>query len=263
MAEETTEPASLFDEVAVLYDRVRPSYPEPIFDALLTECGSPRPDVVEIGPGTGKATAALLERGARVLGVEPGPQLSAFLREKFAGRQLTVLTATFEEAQLPSANCDIVLAATSFHWVREDVRLRKAHAILRPGGLVAVINTVQIPSDVDRGYFARSQAIYERYFPDEAETPLPGDDATPDEFAQIAASDLFAEPLLQRYRWDQRYPTADYADLVRSYSVSARMHPEARESLIAELSALINAEFDGYVVRPLVITLVTARAITG
>lgn len=255
------EPASFFDDVAGLYDRVRPSYPDALWDDLFAELepSGPSLEAIEIGPGTGKATAALLARGAHVTGIEPGPQLSAFLREKFAGQPLTVITSKFEDAPLAPESCDLVLAATSFHWVRPEVRLAKSHTILRPGGTLAVINTEQIASDTDRGYFARSQHIYRRYFPYELVRPTPGEAVVPREFPQIAESPLFEAPTLGRYRWDQRYPTADYADLVRSYSNSARMPRAERESLIADLSALIDAEFDGYVIRPLIMTLTTAR----
>ncbi len=64
---------------------------------------------------------------------------------------------------------------------------------------------------------------------------------------------------LHRFRHDQTYPTDQYADLVRSYSNTQMMPREQREALIADLCALIDAEFDGYVVRPLVITLILAR----
>jgi len=42
--------------------------------------------VLEIGPGRGKLTEALLETGARVLAVEKDPELIAFLQEKFAAQ---------------------------------------------------------------------------------------------------------------------------------------------------------------------------------
>src|SRR3954451_21675360 len=58
-----------FDEVAELYDRGRPGYPDDLFDELAAAL--PRsPAVVEVGPGTGQATKGLVARGANVTGVE-------------------------------------------------------------------------------------------------------------------------------------------------------------------------------------------------
>jgi 16S rRNA (adenine1518-N6/adenine1519-N6)-dimethyltransferase len=49
--------------------------------------------VVEIGPGRGILTAAVLARGAGVVGVEIDPRLAAYLRERFAERPLEVVEA--------------------------------------------------------------------------------------------------------------------------------------------------------------------------
>jgi 16S rRNA (adenine1518-N6/adenine1519-N6)-dimethyltransferase len=47
--------------------------------------------VVEIGPGLGALTKFLLEKGARVLGIEKDTRLANFLRERFGRAQLEVL----------------------------------------------------------------------------------------------------------------------------------------------------------------------------
>jgi SAM-dependent methyltransferase len=249
-----------FDKVPAIYDRVRPSYPPQLFADLFARFDTSPVHVLEIGPGTGQATRSLLDRGARVTAVEPGANLAAFLRRNFAGDdRLTVINSTFEDAVI-DAGYDLVFAATSFHWVDPDVRFQKAQGLLRPGGWLAIVSTVQISSDADRGYFARSQPFYRRYFPDDDEEPhLHDENVIPDEFEEVAASGLFRPPELFRYRWDQTYVTADYADLMRTYGAMQTMAPDAREGLISDLSALIDAEFGGLVTRPLVITLTVAQ----
>jgi SAM-dependent methyltransferase len=250
---------SWFDESPETYDRARPSYPEPLWDELFNAL-PPGPRVVEIGPATGKATASLLARRATIVACEPGPNLANYLRAKFPTPGLTVLREPFESAALPGSAFDAVVAATAFHWVDPAVRLEKPHAILRPGGLLAVIDTNQVADPIDRGYFAASQPIYDRFFPG---TPLdptpPGRDVAPPILGELRASRLYEPATLFRYDWDQRYSTARYLDLVRSYSNSARLDPAARSAFLATLAAFIDAEFDGYVVRPLVITLCLAK----
>ena len=128
-----------FDNVPEIYDRIRPGYPEPLFDDLLSflEQASPQRDLraVEIGPGTGQATRPLLERGIAVTAVEPGERLAAYLREKLRDDSpgLEVVNATFEECDLESGTYDLILAATSFHWIDPQIRLRKSHDLLREG----------------------------------------------------------------------------------------------------------------------------------
>ncbi len=256
---------SVFDGVAEIYDRARRPYPPRLFDDVFNYLGENPQEptavaAVEIGPGTGQATTQLLARGVTVAAVEPGPRLAAILRDKFLGEQrLVVINERFEEVPLPEGIADLVLAATSFHWVDADVRYAKTLETLRDGGTLALIGTNQIASEVDRGYFAASQPIYDRFFPGETAPDLPGEDVTPPEVPELLANDAFEGVELFRYRWDQRYSTQEYADLVRSYSGTQQLPPFDREQFIDELSSFINEKFEGTVVRPLVLTLVLAR----
>ncbi|HUF53703.1 MAG TPA: class I SAM-dependent methyltransferase [Dehalococcoidia bacterium] len=244
-----------FDAVPEIYDRVRPSYPDALFDELFSHF-SGNPGVLEIGPGTGQATRSLLARGARVTAAEPGPQMAGFLRQKLAGEhRLAIINAKFEDISAAEP-FDIVFAATSFHWVDRAVRLQKAHDALRPGGALAIVSTNQVRSRADRGYFDACQPIYQKYFPDEERTVLQTPETiVPAELAEIDESALFGPAALHRYRWDQTYTTTQYADLVRSYSNTNIMHAAARDALVAELCALADSDFGGSVTRPLVITL--------
>ena len=256
---------SWFDGVAEIYERVRPLYPARLFDDLFNYLGgdpaNPEPvATIEIGPGTGQATGSLLARGATVAAVEPGPKLAEFLRSKFSGQpRLVVINERFEDAPLPEGMADLVVAATSFHWVDPAVRYEKVRAALRAGGVLAVIGTNQIASEADRGYFEASQVLYQRYFPGEEPGELQGEDVTPPEIPEIIDSGVFEKVELFRYRWDQRYNTEEYLDLVRSYSNTNQMEPGAREAFLGDLERFIDEEYEGYVIRPLVITLSLAR----
>jgi SAM-dependent methyltransferase len=253
-----------FDRAVQSYERARPSYPPALFDDLFDYLGAEsaiaEPLVVEVGAGTGKATVSLLERGARVTAVEIGAEMSEALRRNFPDKErLTVVHAPFEDTELESMTYDLVTSFTAFHWVRPDVRYAKAHMLLRPGGALGVAMTNQIASDADHGFFARVQPIYKTYFPEDDPPELQGEDVVPPEFSDMAASKLFEDIRLQRYRWDQTYPTPMYADLMRSYSGMQMMAPERREALISEICAVADAEYGGSVTRPIVITLVLGR----
>ena len=70
-----------FDAVPEIYDRIRPRYPSALYDELFALL-PPEPRIVEVGPGTGQATADLLKRGAEVTAVEIGHDLASFLVRK-------------------------------------------------------------------------------------------------------------------------------------------------------------------------------------
>src|ERR671938_966571 len=99
MAEEQARLRATFDEVALLYDRARPGYPEALFDDVVALSGIPPGGrILEIGCGTGQATVPLARRGYRILCVELGENLAAAARRKLATfPQVEVRTAAFED----------------------------------------------------------------------------------------------------------------------------------------------------------------------
>lgn len=264
MTTEPRDPRLSFDRVPEDYERARHQYPpeafEWLFDYLWEGRSADVADILEIGPGTGQATESLLRHGARVEAIEIGPNLAAFLRAKYAGNDaLEVVTGEFEKVELAST-FDLVLAATSFHWLDPEVRLEKAHQLLRPAGVLGILSTVPIRSSEDRGFFQRNDGIYRRWGRDGPPFDPPEEnDVRPPEYDELQSSGLFADVLFRRFRWDQRYTAETYAQLLRSYSDIQMMQTTQREGLISDLRDFIEQEFDGHVVRPLVICLTVGR----
>src|SRR5919108_4370565 len=73
-----------FGRVAATYDELRPVDANwwEVFDLLVTEGDLLGRRVLDIGCGTGRVAAALAERGSRVWGVEPSPEMAARARER-------------------------------------------------------------------------------------------------------------------------------------------------------------------------------------
>ena len=121
------------------YRAGRPDYPEVVYETLVTRCGlGPTTRALEIGPGTGLVTQRLLRAGAHVTAAEPDPALASYLRETAVSPNLNVVISSFEEADIPLASFDLAVAATSFHWIDQQVGLSKLGRAIRPGGWVAL-----------------------------------------------------------------------------------------------------------------------------
>ena len=61
-------------------------------------------------------------RGWRVVGVEPGADLIALASERLgSARNVSLIEAKFEEADVPAGGFDVVASATAGHWVDPDV----------------------------------------------------------------------------------------------------------------------------------------------
>ncbi len=252
------DPRLSFNAAVAVYDEIRPSYPAGMFDALFALLPA-QPDIVEVGPGTGQATRGLLARGAVVHAIEIGPAMAAKLRAKLPPDRLDVSVGDFEEVDIAAESADAVFSATAYHWISSNARLDRPAAILRPGGVVAVVDLVQVSSPADRGFFAAAQPIYERYGQGHSGPPAPErDDVEPAIRVALTGDPRFGDVAVRRYDWDQTYSAADYRKLMLSYSGTQMMDGRDRVGLLDDIEAFINEHFDGFLTRPLVVTLTTA-----
>ena len=129
-----------FDEIVFEYDAVRPSYPAELFaDALAYAGPGQGKKALEIGAGTGKATAPFLNAGFEVTAVEPSENMTAFLLEKYRDRDFSAVTSIFEDAPLEDNAYDLICAASAFHWVDASIGCPKAYRLLKPGGVFALM----------------------------------------------------------------------------------------------------------------------------
>src|SRR5271154_3999877 len=161
-----------FNEVADIYDKVRPSYPAGLFDVLFQMLPS-HPEIVEVGPGTGQATKDLLARGASVLAIEIGPATAAKLRSNLPSDRLRVDVGDFEVMEIAAGEADAVFSATAYHRISREAQTDRPAAILRPGGGMAIVDLIQVQSPDDAGFFAAAQPTYERYEQGHSGPPAP------------------------------------------------------------------------------------------
>lgn len=253
-----------FDEAASIYHDARPQYPAQIIDRLM-DLLPPEPQVVEIGPGTGQATEPMLRRGATVRAIEIGPKLALQLARRLGdfveNEQLEVVVADFETAEPHHPAVDAVVCATAFHWISPTEQLIRPRRWLTPKGRLAIIDTMQVASPNDGGYFAAAQSIYERY---EQATGGPSYDprtVTPVIHERMSGDRSCIEVTLDRCRWDQTYDAPAYRALLNTYSGTLAMAEPARTAMVDELVRLVD-DMGGTVTRPLVITLATCRFAT-
>jgi SAM-dependent methyltransferase len=121
------------------YAAGRLDYPGEVF-AFLAERGGlvTGASILEIGPGTGQATRELLDAGAaRVVAVEPDPELSAHLRQ-WGEARLEVANMPFGPAVPGDGSFDLIVAATAFHWLEAGPALGDVRRLLKPGGHFAM-----------------------------------------------------------------------------------------------------------------------------
>ncbi|MEJ7741411.1 MAG: class I SAM-dependent methyltransferase [Nocardioidaceae bacterium] len=136
-----------FDRAAERYHRARPEYPEQLLDDLvrLAEL-PPHGRLLEIGCGTGKATAPLARRGFHVTCIELGENLASAATSNLARfPDVQIVNASYDVWQPPHRETfDLVFAATSWHWLDPVTRYKRAWELLRPDGFLAFWGATQV-----------------------------------------------------------------------------------------------------------------------
>ena len=237
----TRERRTTFDRVAELYDRVRPTYPDALFDDLCDLADlHPGSRIVEVGCGTGKATAPLAERGLRVTCVELGASLAAVAERNLASLpEVEIALADFETWTPPYAGYDALVSFTAYHWIERELRYVRAAEVVREGGAMAIAMIHHVlPPDADP-FFLEAQADYEA-------VGRGGDPPGPPEEVEafgeeMAASGLFRVVAERRYQWDVEYTADEHVDVLSTYSDNIAMPEATRRELFARLHARIGS----------------------
>jgi SAM-dependent methyltransferase len=104
--------SSSFGGAAAAYAQYRPGYARAAVDWALAPAPGRR--VLDLGAGTGKLTAALVDAGYDVVAVEPDPAMLAELRGALPG--VRAMTGSAEAIPLPDGAVDGVVAGHALHW---------------------------------------------------------------------------------------------------------------------------------------------------
>jgi ubiquinone/menaquinone biosynthesis C-methylase UbiE len=266
----------VFDRVAAEYDRVRPAYPASLVDGACS-IGDLRPGsrVVEVGCGSGKLTAALVERGLRVDAVDPGRELVEIARRRLPTAQVRFHVARFEDAELPESSFEALFSATAFHWVTPDVAWTKAARVLRPGGLVAVLTHIGAWTELDEDLLGAWREVLPEaanWVARDPEAVFEGADArrenvsdvlgwlTKREIARPEAAQLFGEVRVATVPIEREPSAEELLALLRTTSGFLRLDPLRQDRLGKRLAALVAGDRP----RPRTFAvLVTARARSG
>lgn len=129
-----------FDRVAHCYDETRAMPPDvtaQVADAISAVLGevAERPQVIEVGIGTGRIAVPLAERGARITGIDISPQMIAVLRSKRS--DIGVMLAESSRPPLRGQVFDAALFVHILHLVPDaEATVRATVPLVRPGGVI-------------------------------------------------------------------------------------------------------------------------------
>ena len=233
---------TIFDQVPYAYDRFRPGYAPEAIEALVGLSGAAAgADVLEIGAGTGKLTVPLAERGFRITAIEPGARMAGLLARRVARwPDVRIVHSTFEEAAIEPGSFDLVVAATSFHWLDPDRRYELAAAALRPGGALGLIRNDHVAAPSNEAYIEGVRPIYERHAPELlSDLALPMADDPPGFAEEMRESGRFDRIEQRQYAWDHPFTAATVVGMLGTHSEHRALPRRRRSALLRDIGEFV------------------------
>lgn len=221
-----------FDNQILSYEKVRPTYPAELYDDIFSYCpiGSDS-KVLEIGIGTGKATAPFLEKQCRLVALEPGENLAAFSAEKFKEYpNFSLHNQMLQDYSGTPDTFDLIYAATSFHWIPEEYGYKRVSELLKKGGAFA---RFAYHASKDREREAMTFEIQECYrkYMNSSKEPKPYCEEDARRLAEVAKKYGFVDTEYKMYQWTRDFSAEDYMEVLKTYPDHMALEPTVREKL--------------------------------
>lgn len=234
-----------FNRSADVYDRIRPGYPTALIDDVIILSGIPEHGrILEIGCATGKATELFASTGFIMDCLDIGSDLAAVAAAKFREfDNIRVIVSPFEDWKPDGQLYDLIIAATSFHWVDPAVAYVKSAALLKPAGALAVFSNKHVQNN--EGFFSAVQEVYRNFAPSMTNTAW-NEEKNPQ---TLQGEEHFEEPILRNYPWSMEYSSSQYIDLLSTYSDHINLPDAERNALFTGIANMINREYGGYLLK--------------
>ncbi len=238
----------VFGDVAELYERARPAYPDELVHDVIACAGiDGSGDALEVGAGTGKATRQFAARGLSVLALEPSPRMAAVARQACAAyERVTIEQRDFEHFTARGRQFQLLFSAQAWHWISPEVRYIRAREALAPGGLLAAF--WNRPRWEDTPLRAELVEAYGRAAPDfdpaAGPDPMhPATDTMPELGEgwqrEIASQRGFQRPQVRCYAWSCTYSKNGYLELLQTHSGHIVRSEAQRRAILEEVGAVI------------------------
>ncbi len=159
------KPTDKFTGKAQHYEAGRPSYAQALIDSFYHNYGLSAESVIaDIGSGTGKLTKQLLQRGSRVMAVEPNDDMRNIAqRELQHYDSLQIVNGADADTTLPHDSVDAITVAQAFHWFDPSAFQKECVRILKKSGRVFLIWNMR---DESAPINKETYAIFKKYCPD-------------------------------------------------------------------------------------------------
>lgn len=253
-----------FEEVADLYNEVRPGYPDELIEDVISLSGlEPDARLLEVGCGPGNATILFAQRGYHLLGIELGERLAQYACQRCRSFTKTLIVqSAFEDYEIPLHSFDLAFSADAFHWIPPEIGYPKLMKSLKDTGSIAIFGHIGLDPQTD--WSKTIDEIFQRFAP-QFDNPQKTDSL---EWLEGVIKQNFREycgiedVTVKSYRDSQTVSADTFVKLLRTFSGHRNMSEDLRQKLYAEIRNVIE-DFGGHVEKPLQTVLFHAKVKRG
>lgn len=232
-----------FDKFAKTYDDVRPRYPISMYNDIKEFCNiSSKTQLLEIGTGSGIATEEIAKLEPDIVTVEPGENLVEVAKKNLSEyHNIKFICDTFENCVFGKKEFDIILAATTFHWLEKESKYYECYKYLKDNGFLVLFwnsfcrENSQVMREIDEVYAKNLFDTYER----KADVNSGVLDKVIKREQEIIQNEYFYISALKRYKTEYKYDSDTYVALLNTYPKIIKLKPDVREKFLAEIKEVI------------------------
>lgn len=251
-----------FDKMAMLYDKVRPSYPNQLIKDIIEKTQITLNErLLEIGAGTGKATIQFAKKGFNIDCIEMGQNLADILKVKcYTYPKVKVDVSTFEQWE-PKDNkaYDLIYSAQAFHWIDKKIKFKKCHNLLKEDGHLALFwyqnsdESTEVLDDIN----SMINNNVPDFFDNEVDKDSYIENMELRKF-EIIESGFFNNLEIIEYTLDNTIDAEKYIQSINTYSKFAILSDRLKSKLIEEIQRIIN-NHGGHIDSKIVYSLYLAK----
>lgn len=226
----------LFDDIAGLYDEVRPDYPAEVYDLIDSVRALQGARVLDIAAGTGIACRRLRDRGADVVATDPGLPMLDRLRARTP--EVPAVAARAEQLPFDDDTFDVATCATGWHWIDPSMAVPELRRVLGADGVVALWWANHLRSDgID--WEAAQAAVFESWSYRSGSRPVSIAGVGPRE----AAADLRARGLdvaiETELTWSRTVSREAHLRVLATHSDTLALGADAAHRLLADVETAL------------------------
>lgn len=252
-----------FDVFAENYHSVRPGYPAQLYQDIQDVCGiGEESRLFEIGAGSGIATVELAKFGGHVVAIEPGSHLATIARKQTEElKNIEIFEETFESFD-SSDRFDVVLAFTTFHWLKGEDRYERVLKLLKDSGSLVLVWNYFFQSDspaTDAVNNVYHELLTDAY-PERKDTAEVNEEV----FSilcrreqRVIQNSLFYPAFLRKYLTGYNYNAETYPKLLNTYPRVVKVEEQKRLRFLKRVAEVV-AEY-GKISVPVLTSLIICK----